>query len=102
MNVLKFKFPKINDVDLAFSTIKTNQKLLSEAKKRGFYNGSTKYNDMFSSLFFKGGSLDFKSELDETFISDAVSYFKALAKSFEPKHEEKEAVCALLLSELCN
>ncbi len=78
----------------------TNKKLLAEAKARGFYGGNTPHNMLFSSLFFGGGKLVFKKGLPEEFRVNATIYFKALAQSFEPKHEEKEAVCALLLSEL--
>lgn len=94
--------PEIKDVDLAFSTQKTNKKLLSLAKESGFYNGNTKYNDMFSSLFFRGGKINCNKKLDEESKVKLLRYFKALASSFDPKHEEKEAVCALILSWLCD
>lgn len=94
MNLKKFKFPKIS------LHLPTDKRLLAEAEKRGFYNGSTKYNALFSVLFFTGGSLTFKKDLDEDFRKNAFVYLKAFMGSFSPKHEEKEAICALLLSEL--
>ena len=78
----------------------TDKKLLAEAKERGFYNGKTPYNALFSTLFFKGGRLNFKKDLDSQFKTRAVPYLNAYIQSFEPSQEEKEAVCALLLSEL--
>lgn len=100
MNLQKFNFPKPN------MCIKTDPRLLKEAKKRGFYPGNisneTEYNKLFSNLFFNGGELNFKKDLNETFFNKAFPYLKAFIGSFEPKHEEKEAICAMLLSELVN
>lgn len=93
--------PEVKDVDLAFSTQKTNKYLLDIAKKEGFYNGKSKFNDMFSELFFSGGKINVKSEIDENVKTKVIRYFRSLASSFEPRHEEKEAVCALLLSWVC-
>lgn len=102
MDLRKFPFPELSAADIAFSTLRTNPELLAEARKRGFYNGSTKYNKLFSELFFSGGHLNFKKDLPADFKTKAVSYLKAFMGSFEPKHEEKAAICALLLSELCS
>lgn len=102
MNIKNFDFPTLNGLDVAFSTVKTDPSLLKEAKERGFYRGNTKYNDLFGKLFYSGGKLDFKKDLPETFKTIAFTYLKAFMNSFEPKHEEKEAICALLLSELVN
>ena len=101
MNIKEFNFPSVTGLDLAFPTFKVIPELLEEARARGFYEGNTKYNSMFSKLFFQGGKLHFKKDLDEGFKRNAVMYLRAFMGSFEPKHEEKEAICALLLSELC-
>jgi hypothetical protein len=100
MNLREHKFPEVSRIDMAFSTFRTDPALLAEAKARGFYNGHTPYNRMFSTLFFKGGKLNYKKDVPEEFLNAAVPYLKAFMGSFEPKHEEKEAICALLLSEL--
>ena len=100
MDLKKFKFPNVNDVDVAFSTRRTDPKLLAEAKERGFYDGNTEYNDLFSNLFFSGGEVEFKKNIDEEFKSKAWPYLRSFMSSFEPKHEEKEAICAMLMSEL--
>jgi hypothetical protein len=80
----------------------TNFKLLTEAKKRGFYCGDTKYNTLFSELFFGGGTLDFKEDLDGEFKDKSLTYLKMFMQSYSPKHEEKEAISAMILSELVN
>ena len=100
MDIKKFKFPEISDLDIAFSNVRTDKELLAEAKRRGFYGGHTKYNTLFAELFYRGGKINFKKGLDEGFRVKATRYLKAFIGSFEPKHEEKEAVAALLLSEL--
>jgi len=100
MDLKKFKFPEIKDIGVAFSVQRTIPKLLVEAKNRGFYNGHTPYNALFSALFFSGGKLDFKKDLPEDFKKTATMYLRAFMGSFEPRHEDKEAICAMLLSEL--
>lgn len=92
MNLLEYKFPE--------SAQDTAPELLDEAKERGFYNGRTPYNTIFSSLFFQGGVLHYKDGLPEPFRERATMYLKSIMGSFAPKHEHKEAVCALILSEL--
>jgi len=95
MDLKKFNFPKPS------FCLPTNQELLAEAKKRGFdkYN-ATPYNKLFSDLFFNGGEITFKADLDEDFKTKAYPYLISFMGSFESKHEHKEAICALLLSEL--
>lgn len=102
MDIRDHKFPKLTGLDLAFPTVPTDKNLLAEAHQRGFTSGDTPYERLFSDLFYKGGSLDFKSDLPEPFKKDATMYLKALMGSWEPKHEHKQSVCALLLSELVN
>ncbi len=77
-----------------------DEELLQEAKNRGFYCKDTPYNTLFSNLFYKGGKFKFKADLDETFKKEAWGYCKSLIGQFSPSHEDKEAVCALLMSEL--
>lgn len=96
MDILNYNFPELNDMDIAFGNVETDPKLLKEAKARGFYQGNTKYNKLFSNLFFNGGKLDLKENVN----IKIVRYLKAFMGSFNPKHEEKEAISALILSEI--
>jgi hypothetical protein len=105
MELRKFKFKELTQADMMFSCIKTDKELLAEARARGFYGGSTKWNDKFNSLFFSGGSIEpnpkwLETEEDKEWYVSAFNYLKAFMQSFEPKHEEKEAISALILSEL--
>lgn len=100
VNLQEFKFPVVSGADAAFPTFDAIPDLLKEARARGFYSGHTPYNDLFSRLFFSGGKLNFKAGLPEEFKKNATAYMRAFMGSFAPKHEEKEAICAMLLSEL--
>lgn len=100
IDLQNFKFPEVTGTDLIFSVTKTNPKLLEEAKRRNFYGGHTPYNKLFSDLFFNGGKVVFKKDIDPDFKKNAWLYCRSLMSSWEPKHEEKEAVCAMLMSEL--
>jgi hypothetical protein len=100
MDLTKFSFPKVSEAGMVFSSIKTDKTLLAEAKERGFYGGHTPYNKIFSQLFFNGGRVNFKSNIDKEFKKTAWAYCRAFMGSWEPKHEEKEAICALIMSEL--
>jgi hypothetical protein len=100
MELKNFDFPEIKEVDLVFSTTETDPDLLVEARERGFYNGDTPYNKLFSKLFFNGGKVAFQEGVDKDFKAKAWPYLKSLMASFEPKHEEKEAISALIMSEL--
>jgi hypothetical protein len=100
MDLRTFKFPEVTGVDIAFPTFKVDKKLLQEAKDRGFYDGNTPYNSLFSTLFFKGGKVKFKKKVDKEYQERAWAYCRAFMGSWEPKHEEKEAICALIMSEI--
>lgn len=95
MDLTKYKFQSTDSF-----AIKTDKALLNEARERGFYNEYTPYNKLFKDLFFKGGQVTFKPNLDQEFKKKAWSYCRSFMSSFEPKHEEKEAICAMLMSEL--
>lgn len=94
MDLTKFNYPEPT------FALGTDKELLAEAERRGFLHGHTPYNDKFNALFFGGGSVKLKEGIDGKFKGKAFPYLKALMGSFSPKHEHKEAVCAMLLSEL--
>lgn len=100
MNIKDYKFPQVTKVDFAFPTFGIIPELLSEAEARGMDKWSHPYCQLFSTLFYNGGELKFKTGLDDDFKKNAWAYCRALMKSHEPKHEHKVAVCALIMSEL--
>lgn len=101
INLMEYEFPKLTPIELEFATIPTDMVLLKEAESRGFDDWNNPYHRMFSNLFFNGGSVVFKSNVNPEFKNKCWPYIKCLMGSFAPKHEHKAAVCAMLLSELC-
>jgi hypothetical protein len=99
LDLKAFPWPVLSGADMAFSSLRTDPALLEEAKRRGFDRHGP-YNELFSNLFFSGGKLEWKKDLDPEFKKNAASYLRAFMGSFSPSHEDKEAICALLLSEL--
>jgi len=85
---------------IGFSSLRTDPTLLKEAKEKGFDETGNYFNTLFSELFFDGGRLNFRNDLDLEFKKNATKYLKCFMGSFEPSHEDKEAVSALILSEL--
>lgn len=100
MNLKEFSFPEVTPVDMVFPTFDTIPELLSEAKERGFLDGNKPANDLFSELFFKGGSVNFKQDIDEEYKKRVWHYLRCFMGSFSPKHEDKEAICAMLMDEI--
>ena len=98
MNLQDYDFEKIKT---PFDQPKTDKFLLAIAIEKGFDKHHNPYNELFSKFFFSGGSMNFKESASIAFRVKAVPYLKTLMQSFEPKHEDKAAVCALILSELC-
>lgn len=102
IDLWEYQFPKLTETDLAFSTLNTIPEILKEAQLRGFDSGRGIYYQMFNDKFFNGIRVTHKNVEDSK--SDQrqsmVMYFLCLCKSFSPKHEHKEAVCSMLMSEL--
>ena len=63
-----------------------------------FKNGRTPWNDLFNTLFFKGGSLAHLVEKPGINRKEAIQHIRGVMQSFDPKHEHKEAACAYLFS----
>lgn len=101
LDLKSYDFKVVTTVDLAFPTFDTDPVLLKEAKDRGFMDHYNPYCKLFGTIFFRGGKVKFKDGLDESFKNKAWPYLRSFMGSFAPKHEHKQAICAMLLSELC-
>ena len=99
MNLKDFKFPEITALDIAFPTITTDKVLKGMALAGGFYEDGP-YTDLFRDAFYNGGRVIFKPNVDEEFKKKAWPYCRALMASFAPSHEDKTAICAMIMSEL--
>lgn len=108
LDIEKYPFPELDDTMMAFSVLKTDPKLLEEAKARGYgeFNGAN--SDcaaalrLFDKIFFEGAKVVYKVDIEAKPWRNIRRYMVALMKSWEPKHEHKRAVCAMLLAEICD
>lgn len=100
LDLKTFDFPRVTGVDIVFPTFDTIPELLQEAKTRGFDKSGNPYCELFRQLFYTGGKVKFKEGIDEEFKNGAWAYLNVLIGSYAPRHEDKESVCAMLLSEL--
>lgn len=100
MDLRNFKFPEPTNGDYAFSTYGTIPELLQEAEERGFDLEHNPYNQYFSDLFFVGGKVSLRTDIDINYRDRVWVYCKCLMRSWEPKHEHKTAVCAMLMAEV--
>jgi hypothetical protein len=88
----EFSWPGVTKVDLAFSTFKTIPELLELSTSARWEKGRKKFNE----LFFTGGDIIYEKEVIGSWKEQALCYALVLMRSFEPKHEDKEAVCAMI------
>lgn len=101
MDLKTFDFPKTTWVDIAFPTFDAIPALLIEAKERGYDGYDNKpHTKLVSKLFFIGGKVKFLPDVDPEFKDKAWPYVRAFMRSWSPSHEDKVAICALILSEL--
>lgn len=101
LDLRKYAFPKVTGADVAFPTANTDPALLKEAHRRGYDMNSRKPGSkMFRTLFYSGGKVNFRDDLPPEFKTAAWGYLRSLIGSWAPKHEDKEAVCSMLLDEL--
>lgn len=100
IDLLQYDYPKPTGADMAFPTYNSIPELLEEAKRRGFDDGFTPYNRLFSDLFYKGGKVKFKKGIDPEKQKEIWAYVRSFMGSWAPKHQEKEAICAMLMSEI--
>jgi len=89
--------PEVTDLEIAFGT--TKHLPTKEEIPKEFWRGDTKWNKLFSQLFFKGGKgIKFKFK-EGTNEGNFYRWYKAHACSFEPSHERKDAGVAYFMSQ---
>lgn len=88
----------VTDVDLAFPANVMHLMPKMEEIPVEFKKGKTKWNEFFSGMFYTG-KLKFQVIPKEGINgSEASRHILCIMRSFEPKHEHKEAACAYLFS----
>lgn len=100
LSLAAYPFPELSEMQIRFSTVAIDPVLLDEAKRRGFYQHPTAACQMFHEVLDHGAKMIFKPDTDREYLDGAVPYLLALMRSITPRHEEKEAVCSMLIDEL--
>tara|TARA_R100000655_G_scaffold55123_1_gene93170 strand:+ start:377 stop:676 length:300 start_codon:yes stop_codon:yes gene_type:complete len=95
MDLSKYNFPEVTQADMAFPTFNIPKELLKEAESRELTKGRKK----FAELFYSGGKIEFKKDVEGTWKENAFLWCRAMMGSWSPKHEHKEAVCAMIFEE---
>lgn len=96
---IKFHPVDVTDVELAFGG-KSMEKLLPKWSDipEEFKNRTTKWNKLFRLIFFKGEAPGTIASVEGIDPHKAGRHLRAIMKSWEPKHEHKEAGVAYLMS----
>lgn len=81
---------------------RTIPELLEEAELRGFkfMDNKNPYMNLFSQLFYNGGTIQFKQGIDPKFKDTCFKYLQFYMGGWSSKHEHKSIICAMLLSEI--
>lgn len=98
---LDHNYPPATMLDKAFPTFDTPRPLIEMAKERGFYNGNTPGNKLFGEWFYSGlkAAPQFKEGINQEKAQKAMNWAVCFMGSFAPKHEEKEAICAMIFND---
>jgi len=94
-----FDWPKATQLDLVFPTFDTPPEILELTKTDGLdlSKGRAKFNE----LFYSGGKAEYRPGLKNTdHLKSMSNWVWCFMGSFAPKHEHKEAVCALIFQEI--
>ena len=92
-------FPKVNDLDMAFGGYDKEWFRETLGKTEGIERNWTR---LASELFFNGGKVPVNKNLDKEYVSSGLRMLRSIIGSFEPRHEEKEIVCGLILKSICD
>ena len=93
MNLLKYNYPTGSEVVV-------DPQLLAEAKKRGYYKNTKPFTRIFWGIAFFLEEPVMKASATTEAHMNIWLYCRRLLRSWKPKHEEKEAVCTMLMSEI--
>lgn len=101
---LQFPFIEVSDADAMFGfDNKGNYQNVLKSCPEEFFK-TTYYSELFSKIFFSGmkvSELNFKSS-NQVIRNKQLKYLRSIMISYEPKHEDKQAVCSWILSLIIN
>lgn len=88
----------VTNIDMAFPAKVSHLMPNMSDIPREFDGGNTKWNKLFSDWFYCGLSKLELTPKDDISRDVALRHISTIMRSFEPKHEHKEAAVAYLLS----
>lgn len=98
---MKYQVQELSDVDLAFPArvehLMPKYEDIPEEFKN--WNNQSKFNKFFCDMFYRGVNVTKLTPKEGVDPKKAWRHLRAIAGSFEPKHEHKEAAFAYLMSE---
>jgi hypothetical protein len=100
MDLTKFSFPELTVADIMLPTIDYDYRLFEEAKRRGFYKSKSLFNLIFPVMDTMDCKKLYRDNLEIDFIKKGCSYCLAMFSGKAIDYYEKEAVAALIASEL--
>ena len=97
---MKYPIQEIDDATMAFPANVEHLMPKWQDIPGGFKNGNmrTEWNQLVSAWFFRGLSSLKLVPMDGVDTSKAMRHLSAIMRSYEPKHEHKEAAVAYLMS----
>lgn len=90
---------KLDGPDVAFPTTVEGFIPPYESIPEEFRRGHTPQNKLFSKMFYSGARVEFLKSKPGIDRKDALNHIRYVSRSFEPKHEHKEAGVAWLLAQ---
>lgn len=103
MNLQTFDFSQHDEYLLGkdgITSMPADDKLLAEAKKRGLYKTLSPHRALHLATANFGGVIKIKAGLPYKWANNALNYLVKLRMSVKCNEEEKQAICALILSEI--
>jgi len=98
-------FPKVDSTQITCGQIPEMKEWIKKAANAGFRENwhNNNFCKLVSNLFYKGGDFPKKKKgIDEEIYLNGFRYFRCWLGSFNPKHEDKIAVCGYVVSLICD
>ena len=95
----RLNFPEVSDVDIAFGGY--DKKWFKKTRAIEYKQEDIEYEEIAIKLLLNGGTIPINTNLPKEYVSLGLRVLKAILGSFEPKNEDKEKVCGLILKSLC-
>lgn len=104
LNLHTYPYPEITGLQAMTSNLKTDPTLLQEAKDRGFYGGFDgirgQYNNLYQDIMSRQGAITFKPNIPNEIQAKIWKYCNAFMRSTYGTPAERQAICAMLMSEI--